>query len=101
MEYITRRKFLQFAAGATVGRTMVGNAALFQSAAGNSENICDRSCLPLKRLIFPEPQDISASGSDFRLDKQVRIIVPTDASEEDLLLAKILWDEVVIFTECI
>ncbi len=47
----------------------------------------------LESAIFPQPQEISSSGSDFALDNQVRVVVPADASEQDLLLAGMLVNE--------
>ena len=45
-------------------------------------------------LIFPKPQQIAASGSDFLFDDRVRIVVPANPSSEDLALANFLRDEV-------
>jgi hypothetical protein len=44
-------------------------------------------------LIFPTPREIAATGNAFILDSQVTIAVPSAASEEDLLLARFLTDE--------
>jgi len=52
-----------------------------------------RACLPLQSLIFPEPQEISSSGSDFVLDNQAPVVVPSNASKEDLFLAGSLVNE--------
>jgi hypothetical protein len=102
MRDLTRREFLHAAAGAAVGNAMVGHHALFFGEAetnlftvdGASEGIRDRTCVPLQSLIFPEPNEIVGSGSDFIVDNQVRIVVPFDASEEDLRLAGLLVNEV-------
>jgi len=44
-------------------------------------------------LIFPAPKEIALSGNGFVLDSQVAIAVPSLASQEDLLLARFLTDE--------
>ena len=67
--------------------------AAYRTAAGQSSAPCDGSCLPLQSAIFPQPQEISSSGSDFVLDNQIRVVVPSGASEEDLLLAGLLVNE--------
>ena len=43
--------------------------------------------------IFPEPREIAPSGSAFALDNRVTIAVPAFPSEQDLLLARTLTDE--------
>ena len=43
--------------------------------------------------IFPEPREITSSGSAFALDDRVIIAVPASASEQDLFLARTLADE--------
>jgi Glycosyl hydrolase family 20, domain 2/Glycosyl hydrolase family 20, catalytic domain len=97
---LTRRTFLQVGVGAAVGNAVSRNAlfhsnVLAATKLGSVENLCDRECLPLKSLIFPEPQEISASGGDFIFDSQTYIVVPSNASEEDLLLANLLMNEVM------
>ena len=44
-------------------------------------------------LIFPTPREITDAGGAFALDDQVTIAVPSTASQEDLLLARFLTDE--------
>jgi hypothetical protein len=44
-------------------------------------------------LIFPPPKEVTVSGSRFVLDSQVAIAIPSRASQEDLLLAHFLTDE--------
>ena len=44
-------------------------------------------------LVFPTPREITAAGNGFILDSQVTIAVPSAASQEDLLLAHLLTDE--------
>ena len=44
-------------------------------------------------MIFPTPREITAAGNGFVLDSQVTIAVPSAASQEDLLLARFLTDE--------
>src|SRR5271168_2400444 len=102
MRDLTRREFLHSAAGAAVGNAMVRHNALFFGEAettlftvdGASDGMRDRTCVPLQSLIFPEPHEIVGSGSDFIVDNQVSIVVPSDASEEDLRLAGLLVNEV-------
>jgi hypothetical protein len=48
----------------------------------------------LASAIFPRPQEISASGSDFALDERVRLVVPAEPSPLDLSLAHFLRDEI-------
>jgi hypothetical protein len=43
--------------------------------------------------IFPEPREITSSGSAFALDNRVTIAVPAFPSEQDLFLARTLADE--------
>jgi hypothetical protein len=43
--------------------------------------------------IFPEPREITPSGSAFALDNRVTIAVPAFPSEQDLFLARTLADE--------
>jgi hypothetical protein len=97
---LTRREFIHAVTGAAVGGTIVGQSPLLHGAtaaaqsSATSSGQCDDDCAAVQSFIFPEPQQISRSGSDFVLDKQVRIIVPSNASEQDLLLARMLVNEV-------
>jgi hypothetical protein len=97
MQDLTRREFLHTVAGAAVGSTIANhNAFLHSEAVAASFTPADhgnRASLPFQSLIFPKPQEISSSGGDFVLDNQVRIVVPSDASEQDLLLAGLLANE--------
>jgi len=100
MKEITRRDFLNTAASVAMGSAIVGNAVFLNadSAAAlgtgsSTSGMADTADLSLQSLVFPEPQDISSSGSDFVLNDQVRIVVPKDAGEEDLLLARLLANE--------
>ena len=97
MRDLTRRAFLHTVAGAAAGGAIIGHDAFLygdgQDVAANSDSSCAGECSPLEALIFPKPQEISASGSDFVLDSQVRVVVPSDASEQDLLLAGLLVNE--------
>ena len=99
---LTRREFLHAVTGAAVGSSIAGSNALFQAlpplgalpaSAGQSSAPCNGPCPPLDSLIWPEPQEISSSGSDFVLDDQVIVAVPEKASEEDLFLAASLVNE--------
>ena len=98
MKDVTRREFLHTMAGAAVGGTIgghdifvhgetVANPATTSSHDGHEES------QPLQSLIFPRPQEISSSGSNFLIDDQVSIVVPSEASEQDLLLATSLVNE--------
>ncbi|MHB2009059.1 MAG: glycoside hydrolase family 20 zincin-like fold domain-containing protein [Acidobacteriaceae bacterium] len=97
MKDLTRREFLHTAAGAAVGSTIVGHDAFLPdeavAAPSTADGHSDGADLPLQSPIFPKPQEISISGSDFVLDNQVRIVVPSDASEQDLFLAGSLVNE--------
>jgi hypothetical protein len=44
-------------------------------------------------LIFPEPREVEARGESFALDPSVPVLVPKEASQEDLLLARFLVAE--------
>jgi hypothetical protein len=44
-------------------------------------------------LIFPAPKEVTVAGGGFVLDTQVTIAVPSTASQEDLLLAHFLTNE--------
>ncbi|MEO6912288.1 MAG: glycoside hydrolase family 20 zincin-like fold domain-containing protein [Edaphobacter sp.] len=98
MSILTRRGFIQAAGGVTMDGAVIryapflaGRAFGMPSAAfGSSENTSADMNTPLQSLIFPEPKEIFSSRGDFILDDQVRVVVPTSASEEDLLLASTL-----------
>ena len=65
----------------------------YSAATGQGSAPCEGPCSALESAIFPQPQEIASSGSDFTLDNQVRVVVPDDASEQDLLLAGMLVNE--------
>ena len=102
MKDITRREFLHTVAGAAVTGTIGShdpfiygeNVAAQSTASDHSGREGDEVCQPLQSLIFPRPQEISNSGSNFLIDDQVSIVVPSEASEQDLLLATLLVNEV-------
>jgi Glycosyl hydrolase family 20, domain 2/Glycosyl hydrolase family 20, catalytic domain len=101
MKDLTRREFLNTAAGAAVAGAIVGptgflNAATTENSStvvGFSNSKYIGTSAPLESAIFPKPQEISSSGSDFVVDNQVRIVVPPNATEEDLFLARSLASE--------
>ncbi len=101
MKDLSRREFIHAVTGVAVGSTVAGHDALlhgetlaaFTPAANQSSAPYDGSCQPLESAIFPKPQEISSSGNDFVLDNQVRVVVPSEASEQDLLLAGMLVNE--------
>lgn len=95
MKDLTRREFIQVVTGAAISGSIVGPTLLLhgepvtpQVGAANASDVS-----VLRSLIFPEPQDIASSGSDFILDDQVCVAVPSKASEQDLLLARMLVNE--------
>lgn len=100
MKDLTRREFLNTAAGAAVGGAMIGHSGFFNaptadalSARAGSSTTCVGPCGSLDSVIFPKPQEISSTGRNFTLDGQVRILVPPNASKEDLFLARSLANE--------
>lgn len=101
MKDLSRREFIHAVTGVAVGSTVAGHDAFlhgaplagYRTAVGQSSAPCDGACLPLQSAIFPQPQEISTSDSDFALDNQVRVVVPQKASEEDLFLAASLVNE--------
>ncbi len=101
MKDLTRREFFHTAAAAAVSGTLIGHSALLHgelapdSLKGDANNntFSQKAESPLQDLVFPRPQDISPSDSDFLVDSSVRVIVPSDASEQDLLLARMLVNE--------
>lgn len=95
---LTRREFLHAVTGAAVGSTVAGHDALLygeplSALPSAARQNCDEPCLPLQSLVFPQPREISASDSDFVLDNQVPFLVPSNASIEDLFLARSLVNE--------
>lgn len=101
IEDLTRREFINTAAGAAVGGAIIGSTIFLNTAAaetisatvGSKDSKCVGPCMPLESLIFPQPREISSSGSDFIVDNKVRIVVPPNASKEDLFLARFLTRE--------
>lgn len=101
MKDITRREFINTAAGAAVGSAIIGNTTLLN--AGNTDTLsaaiessnskCVGSCALLESLIFPQPREISSSDSDFIVDNEAHIVVAPNASKEDLFLARSLAHE--------
>ena len=87
-EGFTRREFLHTVAGVAASTAIVGHDAFaYHRNAAATESSDDTSSAgdsALQSWIFPEPQEISGSGSDFILNDRVRILVPPDASEQDL-----------------
>ncbi len=101
MKDLSRREFIHAVTGAAVGTTVAGHDSFLHGetlaalgpAAGQSSVPCDEACQTLESAIFPRPQEITASDSDFVLNSQVRVFVPLAASEQDLLLARMLVNE--------
>lgn len=97
MTDLTRRQFLHTVAGVAASTAIVGHDAFaYRRGAAATESGDDASSAgdsALQSWIFPKPQEISGSGSDFVLNDRVRILVPSDASEQDLLLAGSLANE--------
>lgn len=97
MKDLTRRQFLHTVAGAAASGALVGSDDFLRGesfeAYGGTNDSGDGESPSLRSLIFPSPQEISSSGSDFVLDDQVSVVVPTDPSEQDLLLARLLLNE--------
>ena len=101
MKDLSRREFIHAVTGVAVGSTVAGQDAFlhgetleaFPAAAGQSGTPCEGTCQTLESTIFPQPQEISSSGSDFALDNQVLVVAPSEASDLDLLLAGMLVNE--------
>jgi hypothetical protein len=102
MKDLTRREFLHTVAGAAVGGT-IGTHDVFahgetitnpSAASSQGERDRDEEHLSIRSVIFPTPQEISSSDSNFLIDDDVHIVVPSDASEQDLFLATLLVNEV-------
>ena len=102
MNDLTRREFMRAVTGAAVGGSIAGHDALAQgepvvasrTPAAQSHASSQVDSLPPRSLVFPEPQEISQTGSDFVLDDQVTVAVPSDASQQDSFLATLLVNEV-------
>jgi hypothetical protein len=97
MNDLTRRGFLHSMAAAAGGAIVGHDAFLYGeglTANRNSDGVRDEKPSTLQSLIFPEPREISSSGSDLVLNDGVGVIVPSDPSEQDLLLASMLVNEV-------
>lgn len=101
MDDWTRREFLNTATGAAISGAMLGHTRFLNAATGNAPAATVGSSTtqyvgptgPLDSVIFPKPQEISSAGGNFILDSQVRIVVPPNASQEDLFLARSLANE--------
>src|SRR3954467_232426 len=100
MKNLTRRDFLETAAQAVLAGTSIIPADFLygrvpdqarDSHPGGGE--FGHARLPVSSLIFPEPKHISSSGSDFLLGDQVPIMVPSNSSQQDELLANLLQHE--------
>ena len=98
----SRREFLQSAAAASMGGIVLGHSTVLRASGRFSASLDTPSAGPrsgsadqsLASAIFPSPQEISPSGSDFALDERVRIVVPAESSPLDLSLAHFLQDEI-------
>lgn len=64
-----------------------------QGAGGHDGNPFGRNS-DVRSMIFPEPQEVSASDDDFAVDTRVRLLLPPDASQEDTFLAQSLAHDV-------
>jgi hypothetical protein len=101
MNDLTRREFLNTAVGAAIGGTIIGHTGFLHGATGGTPSAMVDSSVTLDveptgsldAVIFPKPQEISSSDGDFVLDRQVRILVPPNASGEDSFLARSLANE--------
>lgn len=102
MSMLTRREFIQAAGGAAVNRTILHRAPLLMGDAtaisasdlDRSPNTHPNANTPIQSFIFPEPREISGLQNDFVIDSHVRIVVPLNASKEDLFLASSLANEI-------
>lgn len=98
MSIFTRRAFMQAASAVAIDGTITHHAPLLAesapfSALGHINADSDVST-PVQSLIFPVPREISGSHSDFVIDDQVRVVVPSNASEEDFFLARSIVNEI-------
>ena len=93
----TRREFLNSAAGAAISSAMIGHTRILNGATADATSTSAPQYAgpsgPLDSVIFPKPQEISSAGGNFIIDSQVRIVVPPNASKEDLFLARSLANE--------
>lgn len=92
----TRRDFLYTAAGTVALWSTLRPVSLLGEARqdDNSANTGDESEPPLSSLIFPQPREISATDSDFVVDAQAQILLPSDASDQDTFFARSLVHEI-------
>ncbi|MFZ0515930.1 MAG: beta-N-acetylhexosaminidase [Acidobacteriaceae bacterium] len=101
MDDWTRREFLNTATGAAITGAMIGHTrflnaatgAILDASAGSSATQYTGSTGSLDTIIFPRPQEISSAGGNFILDDRVRLVVPSNASQHDLFLARTLANE--------
>lgn len=100
MKNLTRRNFLETAGQAALAGTAIIRADFLYGRAPDQARDSHpgggefgHARLPLSSLIFPEPKNITSSGSDFLLGDQVPIIVPSNSSQQDELLANLLQHE--------
>ncbi|HMF75616.1 MAG TPA: hypothetical protein VK604_08145 [Bryobacteraceae bacterium] len=100
MNHSSRRAFLQSLAAASLGSAAPGFPGRLHAEAlpmlfAEAQSRTLQTPFPADAIdaaIFPKPQQIASSGSDFLLDDQVRIVVPMNPSAEDLSLARFLRD---------
>src|SRR5580698_4023456 len=94
MKDLTRRGFLNSMAGVAVGTTITRGSGLLPREAIVQQSENGRSGEDfLRSQLFPAPQEMTSSGSDFALGNDVRVVVPSDATEEDLRCAWQLINE--------
>ncbi len=97
----TRREFLNTAAGAAISGALIGHARVLNAEQGDAPAPMTGASGaqyvgptgPIDTVIFPKPQEISSAGGNCLLDSQVLIVVPPNASKEDLFLARELANE--------
>jgi len=98
MNDLTRREFINTAAVAAVGGAIIGPTAFLNATTAGAPFARTHSSAvnyvgpitPIDSVIFPKPQEISSSDDNLILDNQVTIVVPLNASEQDLFLARSL-----------
>ena len=91
---LTRRYFLQaVAAGSALGAPIPQSGKEHASGASGNGKESSGGTDSLQSSIFPAPQYVSGSGSHFVLDERVRILIPTNASDQDRFLARSLAHE--------
>ena len=97
MKDLTRRQFIHTAAGVAASGALVGRDEFLRGenfkTYGETNGTGEEGSPSVQSLIFPTPQEISSSGSDFSLDNQVSVVVPSDPSQQDLFLARLLLNE--------